>query len=98
PPPFVQPAPSRVPAFIQAPSFLPPRQRPSVVPPVRPSFDLEQVLGANWLAKLGIAAIAVGMGFFLQYAFGKGWIGPAAQVAIGLGASGVMLAAAQFLL
>src|SRR5439155_7359790 len=60
--------------------------------------DLESIIGANWLAKLGVAAIAVAAGFFLQYAFRSGWITPWGQVAIGLCGSVVMMGLAQFLL
>ncbi len=60
--------------------------------------DLESMLGANWLAKLGIAAIAVAVAFFLQYAFRSGLIGPTAQVAIGLCGAAAMLGGGQYLL
>src|SRR5207247_565709 len=42
-------------------------------------LDLESLIGANWLAKLGIAAIALAAAFFLQYAFRTGMIGPREQ-------------------
>ncbi len=66
--------------------------------PPRPPFQLEQLLGANWLARLGIAAIAVAAAFFLQYAFKSGWIGPAAQVGMGVVASVLMVGAGQALI
>jgi uncharacterized membrane protein len=87
-----------------------PRPKPEPLPPSAPmpaagvpthaagKRDLESLLGANWLAKLGIAAIAVAAALFLQYAFRSGWIGPKGQVAIGLSAAAVMLGAAQYLL
>ncbi len=62
------------------------------------AFDLEKLIGANWLAKLGIAAIAVGVAFFLQYAFRNGWIGPVGQVCTGLAVAAAMTALGQFLL
>ena len=65
-------------------------------PPVK--RDMESLLGANWLAKLGIAAIAVSVAFFLQYAFHSGWIGPTGQVACGLLLAASMLATGQLLL
>jgi uncharacterized membrane protein len=60
--------------------------------------DLETVFGGNWLTKLGIAAIVVGAAFFLKHAFENRWIGPVAQVAIGLVASAILLGLGQFLL
>jgi uncharacterized membrane protein len=60
--------------------------------------DWESVLGANWPAKLGIAALAVATGFFLKYAFEAGWIRPPARVAIGLCAAGILLGLGQYLL
>jgi uncharacterized membrane protein len=105
------PPPERPPAHagISAPGLLsglqappdPPRPREAPVPPARPvepAFDLEKLVGANWLAKLGIAAIAIGIAFFLQYAFRNGWIGPTAQVGIGLAVSLGLMATAQIML
>ncbi len=60
--------------------------------------DVESLLGSNWLAKLGIAAIAIAAAFFLQYAFRENWIGPRGQVGIGLSGAAVMLAIGQYLL
>jgi uncharacterized membrane protein len=72
--------------------------------PVRPDpaaarggLDVESMLGANWLARFGIAAIAVSTAFFLQYAFRNRWIGPVAQVSIGLAGAAIMTASAQLL-
>jgi uncharacterized membrane protein len=56
------------------------------------------VLGANWLTKLGIAAIALGAAFFLMYAFQNRWIGPVLQVAMGLIASAILVGLGQFFL
>jgi uncharacterized membrane protein len=60
--------------------------------------DIESVFGANWLARLGIAAIAVATAFFLQYAFRSGWVGPTAQVVVGLVAAMALLGTGQYLL
>lgn len=46
-------------------------------------FHFEELAGGNWLVKIGVAAIVIGVGFFLKYAFDH-WIGPAGQVATGL--------------
>ncbi len=46
--------------------------------------DLETRIGSHWLNRIGIAAVLIGVSFFLKYAFDSGWIGPAGRVAIGL--------------
>ncbi len=91
PPPRMEPEPVAMPS--SAPEPAAPVSAPAVKMP-----DLETLLGANWLARLGIAAIAAAAAFFLQYAFRSGWIGPPAQVGIGLIAALLLLGTAQFLL
>jgi uncharacterized membrane protein len=59
---------------------------------------LEALAGGNWLAKLGVVAITIAVGLFLQYAFRNGWVSPTMQVAAGLTLSAVMMGAGQFLL
>lgn len=56
------------------------------------------MLGANWLSKLGIAALAVATASFLKYAFDSGWIGPTGRVAMGLVGAGVLIGLGQYLL
>lgn len=46
--------------------------------------DLESRIGSHWLNRIGIAAVLVGVSFFLKYAFENNWIGPAGRIAIGL--------------
>ena len=53
-------------------------------PAHRASDDLESRIGSHWLNRLGIAAVLVGVSFFLDYAFENNWIGPSARVVIGL--------------
>lgn len=48
--------------------------------------SLEARIGGQWLNRLGIIAVLVGLSYFLKLAFENGWIGPAAQVSIGLAA------------
>ena len=76
----------------RAPEVKPPTQPPPMPPaaPVhsspahRASDDLESRIGSHWLNRLGIAAVLVGVSFFLDYAFENNWIGPSARVVIGL--------------
>jgi uncharacterized membrane protein len=103
-PPTAPMAPAARPAPAQhapgRPAPPPPPAPPSRPPaaPAPPLPDIESLLGANWLSKLGIAALAIATAFFLKYAFDVGWIGPTARVAIGLTGAAVLLGLGQFLL
>jgi uncharacterized membrane protein len=55
--------------------------------------EWEQVLGGNWLARIGVLALIIGIGFFLKYAFDNNWIGPSARVILGVIAGLIMLGA-----
>ena len=57
--------------------------RPSSVAPVLDA-DLESRIGSHWLNRIGIAALLIGISYFLKFAFENNWIGPAGRVAIGL--------------
>ncbi|HKT68611.1 MAG TPA: DUF2339 domain-containing protein [Terriglobales bacterium] len=46
--------------------------------------DLEARIGSQWLNRIGIIALLIGLSYFLKYAFENNWIGPAAQILIGL--------------
>jgi uncharacterized membrane protein len=70
------PAPTVAPAF-----HMPPR--PATVE-VQPETDLESRIGSHWLNRIGIAALLVGISYFLKFAFDNNWIGPAGRVTIGL--------------
>ncbi|HEY8183197.1 MAG TPA: DUF2339 domain-containing protein [Thermoanaerobaculia bacterium] len=63
---------------------------PSVVVPPPPKKSVESLIGAHWLNRVGIAALLIGVAFFLKYAFENEWIGPAARVGIGV-AAGIAL-------
>lgn len=45
---------------------------------------MESVIGGQWLNRLGIVAVLVGLSYFLKLAFENGWIGPSMQVLIGI--------------
>src|SRR5215469_14915353 len=80
------------------PRPVPPASVPTSTPP--PSFatfsgstlgkeidsgaSLERKIGQVWLNRIGIAAVLIGVAFFLEWAFQNGLIGPAGRVAIGL--------------
>ena len=91
----VPPPPPSMPAAPTAsrPAILEPRQPPT---PPRPPYplvpdavahtepDLESRIGSHWLNRIGIAALLIGVSYFLKYAFENNWIGPAGRVTIGL--------------
>lgn len=52
--------------------------------------NLEENIGGKWFARIGIAALILGISFFLKYAFDNDWIGPIGRVAIGI-FSGIVL-------
>ena len=72
----------------------PPAQPILAIPPMPPStvckrvrsekIDLESRIGSHWLNRIGIAAVLIGVSYFLKYAFDNNWIGPAGRVSIGL--------------
>ena len=63
---------------------------PAEEKPERPPGEWEQILGGNWLARIGVFALLIGIAFFLKYAFDKNWISPAIRVLMG-GVFGLLL-------
>lgn len=59
----------------------------------QPSVDLEQWFGARGLLLVGVVALLAATGFFLNYAFERGWIPPWVRVT-GAVASGIGVAVA----
>ena len=85
PPPSVAPAPtaSRLPIVESKHAPRPPYPLvPDAVAHIEP--DLESRIGSHWLNRIGIAALLIGVSYFLKYAFENNWIGPAGRVSIGL--------------
>src|SRR5579863_5404968 len=62
--------------------YIPPR--PSIAAALQPEIDLESRIGSHWLNRIGIAALLIGISYFLKFAFDNNWIGPAGRVTIGL--------------
>lgn len=50
----------------------------------KPNASLESRIGGQWLNRIGIVAVLVGLSYFLKLAFDNNWIGPATQVLIGI--------------
>ena len=83
------------PAPVLSPALPPPSLPPSPPAPyiaARPAEtargqldpDLESRIGSHWLNRVGIAALLIGISYFLKYAFDNNWIGPAGRVTIGI--------------
>ena len=45
---------------------------------------MESRIGSHWLNRIGIAAVLIGVSYFLKFAFDNNWIGPAGRVTIGV--------------
>ena len=75
--------------LVPAPS-IPPRQ--VKLTPSRLDSDLESRIGSQWLNRVGIAALLIGVSYFLKFAFENNWIGPAGRIVVGL-ISGIALVA-----
>jgi uncharacterized membrane protein len=73
------PIPPKAPHAVSAPTSVPPRARYT-----QSDSDLESRIGSHWLNRIGIAALLIGVSYFLKFAFDNNWIGPAGRVAIGL--------------
>ena len=46
--------------------------------------SLERRIGSQWLNRVGVVAVLVGVSYFLKLAFDNGWIGPGLRVLLGL--------------
>ena len=73
PPPRVPVAPTPAVAVdaaaVASPALpAPPAPRPT------PGRNLEQTIGSRWLLYAGVAAVVLGMSYFVKYAFDSGWI------------------------
>ena len=65
------------------------RDAPTAAPPAGEksapsSREWEWFIGGNWLARVGILALIIGIGFFLKLAFDNDWIGENGRVFLGL--------------
>src|SRR5579872_6068409 len=89
PVPSVSPAPQAPPSA--APSFSSAELGPSLLERFRSSLDIEEMLGTDWLNKLGIVLLVLGIAFFLAYQLRT--MGPQGKVLVGFVTAAVMLGA-----
>ena len=93
-------APDRAPVeTAQAPAAQ--QEPPTAAPPgdeksARSSPDWEWLVGGNLLARVGILALVIGIGFFLKLAFDYDWIGETARVVLGVVVGAALLGAGEF--
>ena len=73
------PSPRPAPEFEQIAS----RSRAAEGSGAGPQDSLEAVIGGNWLNKIGIAAIILGMAYFLRYSIENRWIGEMGRIILG---------------
>lgn len=65
-----------------------------VAPNLKSVLDLEEILGTNWLNKIGISILVLGIAFFLAYQIRT--LGPAGKVLVGYLVATAMLGAGIF--
>jgi len=86
------PAPEPVPVPAPVPVFAPPEPAgPTWSDRLRSALDLEQMLGANWLSKIGVAILVLGVAFFLAWQLRE--LGPAGKIIVGTVVAAALLAA-----
>lgn len=56
---------------------------------------IERLLGENWLSKIGIVTLVLGIAFFVKYAIDRDWINEIGRVGIGLLTGGIIIGIAH---
>ncbi len=77
------------PAYVPPPEPAPPR--PTWADAVRSVLNVEQMLGTNWLIKIGVAILVLGIAFFLAWQLRE--LGPLGKIVVGVVLSGALLGA-----
>lgn len=65
---------------------------------LRSGTSIEVAIAANWLLRIGMLTLVLGIAFFLKYSFDRGWIGPLERVLLGAVAGFGMVTAGTLLL
>jgi len=85
PPPVAAPAAAPLPPPLPPRAAAPPSPVAPPAPPSRPPrTSLESQLGGRISGFIGIAAVVLGVAFFVAYAIQHAWIGPSLRVTLGL--------------
>ena len=53
-------------------------------PPKKEATHFETAVGMKWFGRIGILALAIGIGLFIKYAFDNNWVGLSARIIIGI--------------
>jgi hypothetical protein len=91
PPPVTRVQPRPTPTTPPAPQFAYEQKSTSALQGLKSALDLEETLGTNWLNKIGISILVMGIAFFLAYQIRT--LGPAGKVLVGYVVSAAMLGA-----
>jgi uncharacterized membrane protein len=83
------PSPPRAAVPAPAPTFAATESGPSLLDRFKSSLDIEEMLGTDWLNKLGIVLLVLGVAFFLAYQLRT--MGPSGKVLVGFVTSAVLL-------
>jgi hypothetical protein len=84
------PLPSDAPAIPPLTHVLARKPRRDWAATIRSALDLEQMLGTNWLSKIGVAVLVLGIAFFLAWRLRE--VGPLGKVLTGVVVSAILLA------
>ena len=68
---------------------------PTVVNIIDERNVFEKLLGTNWLSKIGIVTLVLGIGFFVKYAIDQNWINEVGRVGIGILIGGIIIGIAH---
>ncbi len=63
------------------------------LPPRASADDIEQRIGARWLLYAGMAALILGISYFVKFAFDNGWVSEPLRVLVGLAAGASLVIA-----
>lgn len=91
--PRAEPPAMKAPAVPMAPPQIqvPGAQKPSAHQAAKRILNLEEVLGTDWLNKLGMVSVVIGVALFLAYEMRE--LGPAGKVLVGFAVSAAFLVA-----
>ncbi len=68
-----------------------------IAPPAPPAAPFDEMSGGKWLGRLGIAAIFIGVAFFLKYAFDTNLISVMGRIVLGVLTGAIFIGSGQYL-